>query len=149
MLLWFFDFASFLFSSGDASDYEVNLWHDGEVHLPLCARWSSIWTRGQVLPGSWWTQIKPTHMPRTTTWFQIVIPSKILFSDGSFLTASLFSSLLFLQKMDKNRDGVVTIEEFIETCQKVKHSFITTRHKQTQTDAALSKPKSQGRIDTN
>uniref|UniRef100_A0A8C6TF58 Potassium voltage-gated channel interacting protein 3 n=1 Tax=Neogobius melanostomus TaxID=47308 RepID=A0A8C6TF58_9GOBI len=26
--------------------------------------------------------------------------------------------LLFLQKMDRNRDGVVTIEEFIETCQK-------------------------------
>ncbi|MEQ2280842.1 Calsenilin [Ameca splendens] len=24
----------------------------------------------------------------------------------------------FFQKMDKNRDGVVTIEEFIETCQK-------------------------------
>lgn len=31
-----------------------------------------------------------------------------------------FKSLCyFLQKMDKNRDGVVTIEEFIETCQKV------------------------------
>lgn len=24
-----------------------------------------------------------------------------------------------LQKMDKNQDGVVTIEEFLETCQKV------------------------------
>lgn len=25
----------------------------------------------------------------------------------------------FLQKMDRNKDGVVTIEEFIESCQKV------------------------------
>uniref|UniRef100_A0A673FQM7 EF-hand domain-containing protein n=1 Tax=Sinocyclocheilus rhinocerous TaxID=307959 RepID=A0A673FQM7_9TELE len=25
----------------------------------------------------------------------------------------------FFQKMDRNRDGVVTIDEFIETCQKV------------------------------
>lgn len=32
----------------------------------------------------------------------------------------IFSRWTFpLQKMDKNRDGVVTIEEFIETCQKV------------------------------
>lgn len=29
---------------------------------------------------------------------------------------------IFPQKMDKNRDGVVTIEEFIETCQKVTHT---------------------------
>lgn len=34
----------------------------------------------------------------------------------------------FLQKMDKNRDGVVTIEEFIETCQKV-CVFTTCCHK--------------------
>lgn len=26
---------------------------------------------------------------------------------------------LFEQKMDKNKDGVVTIDEFIESCQKV------------------------------
>lgn len=27
--------------------------------------------------------------------------------------------LLMLQKMDKNKDGVVTIDEFLETCQRV------------------------------
>ena len=31
---------------------------------------------------------------------------------------SVLSSLYF-QKMDRNKDGVVTIEEFIESCQKV------------------------------
>lgn len=38
----------------------------------------------------------------------------------------LFWMDLFLQKMDKNRDGVVTIEEFIETCQKVNFWFGAT-----------------------
>lgn len=33
-----------------------------------------------------------------------------------------------LQKMDKNRDGVVTIEEFIETCQKVSLWFNADIH---------------------
>lgn len=28
------------------------------------------------------------------------------------------------QKMDRNRDGVVTIEEFLETCQKVSRSLL-------------------------
>lgn len=36
---------------GDAVNHEVNLRHDGQVHLPQCARWSSIWTCGKVLPG--------------------------------------------------------------------------------------------------
>jgi len=27
--------------------------------------------------------------------------------------------IFFFQKMDRNRDGVVTIEEFMESCQKV------------------------------
>lgn len=39
------------------------------------------------------------------------------------LSVSVFF-FFFLQKMDKNRDGVVTIEEFIETCQKVTHAFL-------------------------
>uniref|UniRef100_A0A8C3SQC8 Potassium voltage-gated channel interacting protein 3 n=1 Tax=Chelydra serpentina TaxID=8475 RepID=A0A8C3SQC8_CHESE len=30
----------------------------------------------------------------------------------------------FFQKMDRNRDGVVTIEEFLETCQKVSGSLL-------------------------
>lgn len=40
---------------------------------------------------------------------------------------SAFSTyfFLFFQKMDRNRDGVVTIEEFIETCQKVTHTFLS------------------------
>lgn len=37
----------------------------------------------------------------------------------------LFLFFLFFQKMDRNRDGVVTIEEFIETCQKVMHTFLS------------------------
>lgn len=31
----------------------------------------------------------------------------------------VFCSFLPEQKMDKNKDGVVTIDEFIESCQKV------------------------------
>lgn len=39
---------------------------------------------------------------------------------ASLLPSLLFSlSDYFLQKMDRNKDGVVTIEEFIESCQKV------------------------------
>lgn len=30
------------------------------------------------------------------------------------------------QKMDKNKDGVVTIDEFIESCQKVSNESIRT-----------------------
>lgn len=30
------------------------------------------------------------------------------------------SCCVSLQKMDRNKDGVVTIEEFLESCQKVK-----------------------------
>lgn len=37
---------------GDAVNHEVNLRHDGQVHLPQCARRSSIWTCGKVLPGT-------------------------------------------------------------------------------------------------
>lgn len=51
--------------------------------------------------------------------------------------------------MDKNRDGVVTIEEFIETCQKVNHTFTHHTQTDTQTGIALSKPKSQRLVDTN
>lgn len=32
------------------------------------------------------------------------------------------------QKMDRNRDGVVTIEEFLETCQKVSGSLLCVLH---------------------
>ena len=39
-------------SLGDAGDNEVHLWHDGEVHLPLCTGRGAVRTRGQVLPGS-------------------------------------------------------------------------------------------------
>lgn len=31
----------------------------------------------------------------------------------------MLCSFYFQQKMDKNKDGVVTIDEFIESCQKV------------------------------
>ena len=30
---------------------------------------------------------------------------------------------LILQKMDKNKDGVVTLDEFIESCQEVRTKF--------------------------
>lgn len=45
------------------------------------------------------------------------------------IPAGFFESLFFYfqKKMDRNRDGVVTIEEFIETCQKVNHAIA---HKQ-------------------
>lgn len=33
--------------------------------------------------------------------------------------SKFFRSFLPEQKMDKNKDGVVTIDEFIESCQKV------------------------------
>ncbi|XP_077661643.1 calsenilin isoform X2 [Eretmochelys imbricata] len=35
----------------------------------------------------------------------------------------------FFQKMDRNRDGVVTIEEFLETCQKVSGSLLWILHR--------------------
>lgn len=31
--------------------------------------------------------------------------------------------LFFFQKMDRNRDGVVTMDEFIDTCQKVNPQY--------------------------
>lgn len=41
------------------------------------------------------------------------------------LTAFFFSLFFFLlfQKMDRNKDGVVTVEEFIESCKKVRQDF--------------------------
>lgn len=108
-----------MFSSGDAGDHEVNLRHDGEVHLPLCARWSALRTRGQVLPGSN-TQISTNTVLQDLFWEHYKVLYKC--SNVSFL-----SVLFLLQKMDKNRDGVVTIEEFIETCQKVTVSTRTDR----------------------
>lgn len=36
---------------GDARHYEINLWHDGKVHLPLHAGWCSEGTRGELLSG--------------------------------------------------------------------------------------------------
>lgn len=57
------------------------------------------------------------------------------FSDCKFPHLLLLYSIIysvctfffFFQKMDRNRDGVVTIEEFIETCQKVIVHYSNTK----------------------
>lgn len=38
---------------------------------------------------------------------------------NSFSVGKSLAAVFFFQKMDRNKDGVVTIEEFIESCKKV------------------------------
>lgn len=51
-------FPSLRLLSGNVGDSEVDLRHDGEVHLPVCARWGSLRARGQVLSGWKCTETK-------------------------------------------------------------------------------------------
>lgn len=84
------------FPAGNVGNNDVHLWYDGQVHLTHHSRWFPFWTRGEVLSG----------IASTSAWF--------------FVSLRKLIWLVFLQKMDRNRDGMVTVEEFIETCQKVK-----------------------------
>lgn len=54
------------------------------------------------------------------SFFQVIINS--LDTHTSIVSNFTFPSFSVFQKMDRNKDGVVTIDEFIESCKKV--SFV-------------------------
>lgn len=94
------------FLQGNAGHHEGYLRHDGEMHVPHPQRGDSAPARWSVLPGKWATcsQHSGTNLE------------------------SLALNLLFSlwQKMDKNKDGVVTIDEFIDCCQNVSWASVLT-----------------------
>lgn len=49
---------------------------------------------------------------------------RIVFSRCISVINSRVFGLFILQKMDKNKDGVVTLDEFIESCQEVSLDFL-------------------------
>lgn len=113
---WFnrtsFDFANIvrptpfypLFLQGNAGHNEGHLRHDGEMHVPHPQRGDSAPARWSVLPGKWATCSQHS---------------------GANLESLLLNALFSLwQKMDKNKDGVVTIDEFIDCCQNVSWTFL-------------------------
>lgn len=82
---------------GDAGHHEGHLRHDGKMHVPGPQGGDAPAARGGLLPGRWTANVLPDT------------------------TASLSVSVFCLQqKMDKNKDGVVTIDEFIDCCQNVR-----------------------------
>lgn len=91
----------FFFLQGNAGHHEGHLRHDGEVHVPHPQRGDSTPARWSFLPGEWADCTRGgTNFERPLSWI------------------FRFSFSLW-QKMDKNKDGVVTIDEFIDCCQNV------------------------------
>uniref|UniRef100_A0A493T0L7 EF-hand domain-containing protein n=1 Tax=Anas platyrhynchos platyrhynchos TaxID=8840 RepID=A0A493T0L7_ANAPP len=126
------------FPVGNAGHHEVHLRHDGQVHLPGHAGGGTAGARGELLPGERGFVVPaPKLVPRerpvlgmkrgrassragARTGICHPGPAWGLRGLGVVVELSLPCPLCcaWLQKMDRNKDGVVTIEEFLESCQK-------------------------------
>ncbi|XP_067168510.1 calsenilin isoform X3 [Apteryx mantelli] len=114
--------------SGNAGDNEVHLRHDGTLHLPHPEGQRARGARGDVLPGGLLLdrQIAEDDEGRGggpgTASVEADEPGYPAWGGGCHYSEGdgdvPAERLLALQKMDRNRDGVVTFEEFVETCQK-------------------------------
>lgn len=77
---------------------------------------------GRVGIAGWWT-VGYSQVRRGCGWGTTLFPR---FAGTAARTPA--KHCFPYQKMDRNRDGVVTIEEFLETCQKVSGSLLCVLH---------------------
>lgn len=92
----------FLRITGNAGHHEGHLRHDGKMHIPRPQRGDAPSARRSILSGK-----------QAVGRFYC-----FMYEASENLHISPFVCLQ--QKMDKNKDGVVTIDEFIDCCQNVR-----------------------------
>lgn len=63
----------------------------------------------------------------------------ILYSSVVLLLKTPLNACPIFQKMDKNNDGVVTIEEFLETCQRVSMRYFLTSFREKKIKDSMTK----------
>lgn len=97
--------------SGNAGHHEGHLWHDGKMHVPRPQRGDASSARRGFLSGK--CVVGGSHSS------VFVSQTTEALAEPLCCCSSRFLSRCVQQKMDKNKDGVVTIDEFIDCCQNV------------------------------
>ncbi|KAL6066839.1 hypothetical protein STEG23_038152 [Scotinomys teguina] len=86
---------------------------------------------GDLRGGAWAKRSQPSHEPLPP---QVPEPigtgSSVPLPVGDWVAVARNCLTTFLQKMDRNKDGVVTIGEFIESCQKPKDHLLSLKQQQ-------------------